>query len=90
GINVLPSRIYDETTLLLTPDQLGVLQSKASYLIAMATTDISKLSKAELFGSTTASVTIHSPSNEPTIGVIDTMFREDVYFKDWVEFEKNP
>ena len=88
GINVLPSRIYDETTLLLTPDQLGVLQSKASYLIAMATTDISKLSKAEMFGSTTTSVTIPSPSNEPTIGVIDTMFREDVYFKDWVEFEK--
>ena len=88
GINVLPSRIYDETTLLLTPDQLEILQSRASYLIAMATTDLSKLSKEMLLGPTEDLVTILSPSNEPTIGVIDTMFWENVYFKEWVEFEK--
>ena len=33
-------------------------------------------------------VTIPSPKNEPTIGVIDTMFWEDVYFTEWVKFEK--
>lgn len=88
GINVLPSRIYHETTLLLTPDQLAILQSRASYLIAMATTDISKLSKEILLGPTEDLVTIPSPSNEPTIGVIDTMFWEDVYFSEWVKFEK--
>ena len=88
GIDVLPSRIYDETTLLLTPDQLGILQSRASYLIAMATTDISNIPTEMLLGSTARLVTIPSPSNEPTIGVIDTMFWEDVYFKEWVKFEK--
>ena len=88
GIDVLPSRIYDETTLLLTPDQLGILQSRASYLIAMATTDISKLSKELLLGPSEDLVTIPSPKNEPTIGVIDTMFWEDVYFTEWVKFEK--
>lgn len=88
GLNVLPSRIYDETTLLLTPDQLSILQSRAAYLIAMATTDISKLSKEVLLGPTESVVTIPSPTNEPTIGVIDTMFWEDVYFKEWVKFEK--
>lgn len=88
GINVLPSRIYDETTLLLTPDQLAILQSRASYLIAMATTDISKLSKELLLGPSEDLVTIPAPANEPTIGVIDTMFWDDVYFKEWVKFEK--
>lgn len=88
GINVLPSRIYDETTLLLTPDQLAILQSRASYLIAMATTDISKLSKELLLGPSEDLVTIPAPTNEPTIGVIDTMFWDDVYFKEWVKFEK--
>ena len=88
GINVLPSRIYDETTLLLTPDQLGILQSRASYLIAMATTDISILLKELLLGPSEDLVTIPSPTNEPTIGVIDTMFWDDVYFKEWVKFEK--
>lgn len=88
GINILPNRIYDETTLLLTPDQLNILQSKAGYLIAMATTDISKLSKETLLGPAENLVTIPAPTNEPTIGVIDTMFWEDVYFKEWVKFEK--
>ena len=88
GINVLPSRIYDETTLLLTPDQLGILQSRASYLIAMATSDISKLSKELLLGPSEDLVKIPSPKNEPTIGVIDTMFWENVYFKEWVKFKK--
>ena len=88
GINVLPSRIYDETTLLLTPDQLAILQSRASYLIAMATTDISKLSKELLLGPSEDLVTIPAPTNEPTIGVIDTMFWDDVYFKEWVKIEK--
>lgn len=88
GINVLPNRIYDETTLLLTPDQLALLQSRASYLIAMATTDISKLSKELMLGASEDLVTIPTPTNEPTIGVIDTMFWNDVYFKEWVEFEK--
>lgn len=88
GVNVLPSRIYDETTLLLTPDQVGILQSKAPYLIAMATTDISKLSNELPLEPSGNLVTIPSPKNEPTIGVIDTMFCEDVYFKEWVRFEK--
>lgn len=88
GINILPNRIYDDTTLLLTPDQLAILQSRAGYLIAMATTDISKLSHEMLLGRSEDLVTIPSPTNEPTIGVIDTMFWEDVYFKEWVKFEK--
>nr|WP_255594373.1 S8 family peptidase [Bulleidia sp. zg-1013] len=31
-------------------------------------------------------VTIPSPTIEPTIGVIDTLFDESVYFSDWVEY----
>lgn len=38
-------------------------------------------------------VTIPKPTNEPTIGVIDTLFYKDVYFTDWVDYipmvEKN-
>ena len=31
--------------------------------------------------------TIPSPSDEPVIGVIDTLFSRDVYFSDWVEYQ---
>ena len=30
---------------------------------------------------------IPKPTNEPIIGVIDTLFDESVYFSDWVEYE---
>ncbi|MEG3142782.1 S8 family peptidase [Streptococcus sp. 2A/TPW/M5] len=32
-------------------------------------------------------MSIPKPSNEPTIGVIDTMFDKNVYFSEWVEFK---
>ncbi|WP_252827677.1 S8 family serine peptidase, partial [Fusobacterium necrophorum] len=33
-------------------------------------------------------VTIPSPTIEPTIGVIDTLFDETVYFSEWVEYHE--
>lgn len=81
-------RTINETTLLLTPNQFAQLKLKAPYLIAMAVSDISKLDgyKLELFEKNTI-MSIPSPSNEPTIGVIDTMFDTNVYFSEWVEFK---
>ena len=32
-------------------------------------------------------ITIPKPNNEPVIGVIDTLFYEDVYFNEWVTYE---
>lgn len=80
-------RSIDETTLLLTPDQYNILKNKAPYLISMAVSDISNLSKEDIFESSEISISIPEPSNEPTIGVIDTMFDENVYFSEWVQFE---
>lgn len=93
GIHLQPNKILTETTMLLLPDEIKLLKKKAPYLIAMATEDISKLSYNDVVkdeGSTTetTALTIPSPSNEPVIGVIDTLFDESVYFSEWVEFEK--
>jgi len=87
GINILPSRILDDTTLLLTPEQLSLLYSKAPYLVSMATEDISKLTKTDFLDMETSfSNSISEPKDEPIIGVIDTLFDERVYFSDWVEY----
>lgn len=87
GINILSNRILDDTTLLLTPDQLNLLYSKAPYLISMATYDISKMTKTDFFKSKSSiKKQIQKPSDEPIIGVIDTLFDENVYFSDWVEY----
>ena len=85
-INFLPVRSIDETTLLLTPDQYESLKLKAPYLIAMAVTDISELTKEDFISCSEKAISIPRPSIEPTIGVIDTMFDKRVYFSEWVEF----
>lgn len=86
-INFLDVRNIDETTLLLRPDQYRILISKAPYLISMAVTDISKLEKDTFYDCEDIITSIPHPGNEPTIGVIDTMFDETVYFSEWVEFK---
>lgn len=87
GIDVLSSRVLDNTTLLLTPDQLSLLYSKAPYLVSMATEDISKLTKIDFSHiETSFTRSIPSPKDEPIIGVIDTLFDERVYFSKWVEY----
>lgn len=87
GISLISARLMDETTMLLNPDQLALLKEKAPYLIAMATSDISQLTKEDFSNYPSEQVSIPKPKNEPIIGVIDTMFDERVYFSDWVEFK---
>ncbi|HCD5541601.1 TPA: S8 family peptidase, partial [Staphylococcus aureus] len=80
--------IYDNTTVLMTPSEINILKNRASFLISMAVTDISKLDRFELemeLGDN-EHINIPSPSKEPTIGVIDTLFDERVYFSEWVEY----
>lgn len=87
GINLRFNRVMDDTTILLRPDELTLLKQKAPYLISMAVSDITQLTKVDFDFCDDPVITIPSPKNEPTIGVIDTMFDENVYFSEWVEFK---
>lgn len=87
GIRVFETGIIDETTICLNTDQLQVLKEKAPYLIAMQVRDWSKLTKENVLPCEPARISIPSPNNEPVIGVIDTLFSEDVYFHEWVKYE---
>lgn len=85
GINIMSTRIMDENVLLF-PDQVALLKSKAPYLIAMLTNDISKIEPIdEQKWYDDEMMTIPNPTNEATIGVIDTLFDERVYFSKWVD-----
>ena len=79
--------IIDETTICLNPDQLQVLKEKAPYLIAMQVRDWAKLTKEDVLPCEPARISIPTPKNEPVIGVIDTLFSENVYFSEWVKYE---
>lgn len=86
GIHLHYTRVMDNTTLLLRPDEVKTLMRKAPYLVSMAVTDLTKLDSSDFDFVDDGTMKIPSPTTEPVIGVIDTMFDENVYFSEWVEF----
>lgn len=87
GLDVLSSKIIDEQTVFLDDRQVRILYDKVPYLISMATEDLSELSPSNFIEDYEQKESvISSPTIEPTIGVIDTLFDESVYFSDWVEY----
>lgn len=87
GIDILSSRILDNRTVFLDENQIRVLFEKVPYLVSMATENLSDLSPEDFVDSYRQhSMVIPSPTIEPTIGVIDTLFDERVYFSDWVDY----
>lgn len=87
GIDILNTRILDNQTVYLDEKQVKLLFEKVPYLVSMATVDLSNLSRDDFINKyQTKMVTIPSPTIEPTIGVIDTLFDERVYFNEWVEY----
>lgn len=87
GIDPLHVTMLDDQTIYLTDTQVQILFENAAYLVAMATVDISQLPPDEFIDTYESyRVTIPEPTIEPTIGVIDTLFDERVYFSEWVEY----
>jgi len=89
GIDMVNAKMLNDTTLLLTPDEIERLQDQAPYLIAMEVTDWTDISKEDIKDKKeiTSQVSIPEPHNEPIIGVIDTHFDKRVYFSKWVKYK---
>ena len=87
GIDYLNAKQIDENTVLLRPDEIARLKENAPYLIAMKVRDLREVPVEESIMSDSGVVQIPAPNQEPIIGVIDTPFSKDVYFKDWVTYE---
>lgn len=87
GIDILSSRILDNSTVFLDENQSKILYEKAPYLVSMATEDLLDLSPEDFIKEYQQDIAhIPSPGIEPTIGVIDTLFDNRVYFSEWVEY----
>lgn len=87
GITVPHSSILDKMTVLLDEKYVGVILNKIPYLVSTAVEDFSMLSPDDFkYLNRLPTNKIPSPTNEPTIGVIDTLFDSSVYFSEWVEY----
>lgn len=88
GINVSSEMVWDNTSVLLTPEQFTILKNNAPYLISMGVTDLSLIAPIQFTQVIDKKCTIKKPTNEPTIGVIDTLCDvSNAYFSDWVTYE---
>ena len=86
GIIITNDRIINGTTLQLNPHEVSILNNKAPYLIAMAVSDISKYTKDDFETTEGVKPRIAEPTNEPVVGVIDTVFDTSAYFSKWVDY----
>ena len=72
----------------INPKSFNIFKKKVPYLVAMATYDMANYSFEDVFDSVENELPmIPNPSNEPYIGVIDTLFDDSVYFSKWVDYE---
>ncbi|PZV99955.1 S8 family peptidase [Metamycoplasma auris] len=81
----------DSNTFYLDSESYNLLKERAPFLISMAVDDLNDFYlKNDDYNKISGYnyLTIPEPTNEPIIGVIDTMFDERVYFSKWVEFKK--
>ena len=87
GVDVINAKMIDDTTILLSPDELTLLKSKAPYLISMAVRDLREIVPEDFAPCDPRIVQIPDPGTEPVIGVIDTPFDSRVYFSKWVTYQ---
>ncbi len=90
-IGFYEAKSVDDNTVLLAPEDYKKLKNRAPYLISMGLSDLLEIDSGTVSTINDENLkipdSIVSPKNEPIIGVIDTMFDENVYFSEWVEFE---
>lgn len=87
GIDIMSNRILDNQTVYLDKKEVEFLYEKAPYLVAMSTVNLSELSPDDFIQEYNQEImSIPSPTIEPIIGVIDTLFDKSVYFSEWVDY----
>lgn len=81
-----PYSPYGRDTISVSRDLFSLLDSQVPYMISMISTDFSKITLPKTQKDIPPKTYfIPEPRNEPVIGVIDTLFDDTVYFKNWVE-----
>lgn len=77
---------YGDDTISATKELCQYLSENVPYLISMVSSDLSKVTLNDIgIKQELPAIAIPDPANEPTIGVIDTLFDESVYFNKWVQ-----
>jgi len=89
GISMAETKMIDDQTLRVSPEDFAKLKNNVPYLVSMQVTDLRSITKEDIFDyQDFEPLSIPNPTFEPIVGVIDTLFDESVYFNKWVTFRK--
>lgn len=91
GFHLSQADSLDGLTYRVTPEQYQLIMRQAPYVVAMSVEDLGKLDPYPFFKNThsiNSTIAIPEPTNEPIVGVIDTLFDTSVYFSSWVEYHQ--
>lgn len=82
-------KVYENNIKFKNVKAINKFCGEAPYLIAMSVDDMADYNFEDVFGESDDiyPIQIKNPSNEPTIGVIDTLFDKNVYFHKWVDYK---
>ncbi len=85
-INRFPYTPFGDDTISVSRELFEIINQKIPYMISMISTDLSTITLKDLSPNIVKDeIDIPNPTNEPVIGVIDTLFDNSVYFNAWVE-----
>lgn len=87
GIRINVLNKIDSNTYRLNKSELEKILKRAPYLVAMGVNNMSDIKPIKENNFNYEEIKIPLPTNEPIIGVIDTLFDKSVYFGKWVEFK---
>lgn len=90
GLKNTEYEIFAEDTIYINDNAILLkIRESASYIISMAMIDLATycIESENKIDSNVNFSDMPSPSNEPTIGVIDTLFDNGVYFSKWVDYK---
>ena len=89
GIDMAETKMIDDQTLRVSPEDFAKLKMTVPYLISMQVVDMREIAKEDILGYCDFEpLSIPDPKNEPFVGVIDTLFDDSVYFSKWVTYKR--
>lgn len=87
GVNISDEQVLNRNTIFLDEQYVQIITDKVPFLISMAVEDFTELAPENVMNASESALGyIESPKVEPTIGVLDTLFDDRVYFSEWVEY----
>ncbi len=89
GIDNTDYSLLEDNTIYASNEVLKKIRNEANYLINMTAVDFATyvLENENKIDSTFKFDEMPKPRDEPTIGVIDTLFDKSVYFEKWVDYK---